>query len=200
MFRVDDIVEQCIQTKSIGKYSRGKVIRVWLAYDPMQTKNAYEVEFTDPQGQKLYRLRYENEIVPLHSATPQAAPTPSTLSKPFVAFNKGDQVEIQDRSSKYFGLVGTIKDASVLPNTTVYEIDIRLYGAVTSTMVEQKFLIAFKPSVAPSMWAQSIDNLIPDKVTTIKKECKHEWKERTLFISVEEYCIHCPAFRLKKAV
>lgn len=31
------------------------------------------------------------------------------------------------------------------------------------------------------------------------KSCSHVWKERILFVSIEEYCINCPAYRPKKA-
>ena len=45
------------------------------------------------------------------------------------------------------------------------------------------------------LWDEEV--FIPGVVNG-KVQCKHEWKERTLFISIEEYCIHCPELRPKK--
>lgn len=132
MFNVGDVVEQCIQTKSIPKYARGKVVRVLPAYNPTLSHNAYEVEFLIPVGptgpnQQFFRLRYENEIVPLHSGqTPTSLPPPPP------------------------------------PRQSV-------------------------PWPPPQQYA----------TPPVAKGCQHEWEERTLFISTEEFCIKCGDFKPK---
>lgn len=183
MLKVGHTVKSLIATTTVPKDCPGIIERVFGS-NPLYgfAHFAYEVQFQTRTG-PLLKLRYGNEIV-LSVLTPANSSTYNPPTKPIM------QLRFHNPQGKSWVIIESD------PCDTSWKVIECSWptavGIKYKTM--QEFLMANTMYEEDKTWKAPFSVHISSGCAP----CKHEWKERTLFTSTEEYCIHCPVFRLKK--